>query len=108
MRIPAPKPAVTWNADEEKAILDLIGKVQEIRDALLHELQSEPDYPDLFPRQRALRYGERSGSGLLGALLQLARLGKLDMGLARRILKSPSGLLDVLRQIQAREKAGHS
>ncbi len=106
--IAAPKPAVTWDAEDEAVLLDMISRVQEIRDALLHELQSEPDYPDLSPRQQALRYGERAGSGLLGTLSQLARLGELDMDVARRIVKSPSGLLDVLRHIQAREKAGHS
>ena len=104
MRIATPKPTVTWNGDEEKALLDLIGRVQAIRDILLHELQSEPDYLDLSPRKQALWYGERTGSGALGTLLQLARLGKLDMDRAGRIVKSPSALPDLLLQIEARDR----
>ncbi len=102
--ISAPKPAsAAWGTEDERDILDLISRVQAIRDSLLHELQSEPDYAHLPVRQQALRYGERTGSGPVGTLLQLARLGKLDIDHARRIVKSPSGLPNLLRQIMERE-----
>ncbi len=103
VRIPTPKPAVTWDVEDEAVLLDMISRVQAFRDALLHELQSEPNYANLPPRQQALRYGERAGSGQLGTLLQLARLGKLDMDLAHRVVKSPGALPDLLRRIEARE-----
>lgn len=105
VKVSSRKAAVTWDVEDEAVLLDMISRVQTIRDALLHELQSEPDYADLPSRQQALRYGERAGSGPVGALLQLARLGKLDRDRARRVVKSPSALPDLLRQIEARERA---
>ncbi len=109
VRISAPKPAsVPWDAEDERALLDLISRVQSIRDALLHEVQSEPDYASLPTRQQAQRYGERAGSGQLGTLLHLARLSKLDVDVARRIVKSPSGLPGLIRQIEARDRTRFS
>jgi hypothetical protein len=53
----------------------------------------------LRPREQARLFGSQAGNGVLGTLLHLARLGKLDMDLAHRVLKTPDALDPAMQEI---------
>jgi serine/threonine protein phosphatase 1 len=96
-----PRPApVVWAEVEEQALIDLIQKTYQANETILYELQSNPAYADSSPREQARLFGDAVGSGKLATLLQLARLGKLDVELAYKILKTPNELHEAVNKIQ--------
>jgi hypothetical protein len=82
-------------------LIDLIGKVYQASEAILRDLQSTPIYADLRPREQARLFGDRLGNGILATLLQLARLGKLNLELAHRVLKTPHELYAIIEKLQS-------
>lgn len=93
-----PRPVLSvWNAEEELLLAQLIAKITHRSQTILNELQSEAGFTELTPRQQTRRFGERAGQGILGTLLQLARLAKLNRELAHRLIKNPE-LLKTLSQ----------
>ncbi len=98
--LPRSRPApVTWTDEDEEELGTLIAKVYQTSASILSRLQREPEYAELPPREQAHLFGSRAGNGALGALLQLARLGKLDADLAHRILKTPAALYPVVQRV---------
>jgi serine/threonine protein phosphatase 1 len=96
-----PKPVpVAWIEVEESALILLIEKVYRTSETILCDLQSNPVYADLRPREQARKFSEKVGKDTLATLLQLARVGKLDVALAHKILKSPDELQAVIDKIQ--------
>ena len=93
-----PAPAA-WNENEEQALVDLIPRITRLSETILCDLESEPGYAVLRPREQARLFGERAGNGTLGALLQLARKGKLDVGLAHRVLRNPEALRATIQKL---------
>jgi len=99
---PALRTPIPWEQPELRRLEDLVGQVRRLSGSILSALEAEPGYEGLSPRARALRFGERAQGGRLGMLLQLARLGRLEPGLARKLLARPQNL-DALRDaLQAR------
>jgi Calcineurin-like phosphoesterase len=99
-RLPQPKPVpVAWTDTDEKELGTLIAKIYQTSASILSRLQRDPGYAELRPREQAHLFGSRVGNGALGALLQLARLGKLDVDLAHRVLKTPAALYPIVQQV---------
>ncbi len=82
---------ISWSAQDDLSLMQLIEKVRQANDALLTLLQSTPDYYELTPRLQAKLYAARAeaGKGKFANLMQLARLNKLDLEMGRKILKDP-------------------
>ena len=96
---PRPVPAA-WTETEEGALIHLIGNIYRASEEILHALQSNPVYADLRPREQVRLFGDVVGKGNLATLLQLARVGKLDVALAHKILKTPGELRAVIDKVQ--------
>lgn len=96
---PRPVP-VAWAEIEEIALVNLIEKIYQTSEAIMLDMQSKPGYADLRPREQARLFGYTAGNGTLATLLQLARLGKLNIELAHKILKTPDELHEALEKIQ--------
>jgi serine/threonine protein phosphatase 1 len=98
-RLPQPRPVpVAWADTDREELAILIEKVYQTSATILGKLQAEPEYADLRPREQARMFGSQAGNGVLATLLHLARLGKLDMDLAHRILKTPDALYAVFQE----------
>ncbi len=65
------------------------GVSEAVIEDLLARLRSTPGFSELTPRAQAKLYAAEIGKGKLANLLQLARLGKLDLEMGRKILKDP-------------------
>jgi hypothetical protein len=96
---PRPVP-IAWTEAEEGTLISLIEKVYRASEAILRDLQSNPMYADLRPREQVRMFGDTAGNDKLATLLHLARVGKLDVALAHKILKSPDELQAVIDKIQ--------
>ena len=88
-----------WTESEEIALTSLIENIYQATEAILRDLQSNPAYADLRPREQVRLFGEAVGNDNLATLLQLARVGKLDVDLAYKILKTPDELQEVINKI---------
>jgi hypothetical protein len=80
-------------------LVNLIPQIIRLSETILCELESEAGYAALRPREQARLFGKRAGDGALGSLLQLARTGKLDAELARRVLRSPEALKTLIQYL---------
>ena len=88
-----------WSENDEERLLHLIGETRQRANAILLELQSEPEFPGLPTRKQAKLFSSKAGTGTYGALLHLARLNQLDSISARKVLKSPDMLSAILRKL---------
>jgi serine/threonine protein phosphatase 1 len=91
---------ILWTESEENTLIGLIEKIYMASESIMRDLHSNPAYADLRPREQVRLFGDRAGNDKLGTLLQLARVGKLESGLARKILKTPVELSAVLEKLQ--------
>jgi serine/threonine protein phosphatase 1 len=91
---------IEWAEAEEKMLVILIEKVFQASQSVLRELQSEPGYADLPPRALARRFGSRAGDEPLATLLQLARLGRLEVALAQKVLRTPEAVYAAIAKIE--------
>jgi serine/threonine protein phosphatase 1 len=96
---PRPVPAA-WTETEEGALIRLIKNICRASETILRDLQSNPAYADLRPREQVRLFGDAVGKDNLATLLQLARVGKLDVALAHKILKTPDELWAVIDKVQ--------
>lgn len=83
------RPVLFWSEQDDQALLILIEKVKQVNKDLLMRLQSIPGFSELPPRAQAKLYAAETRKGKLANLMQLARLGKLDLEMGRKILKDP-------------------
>lgn len=70
---------------------------------ILGELQTQSGFADLKPRQQAKLLSDMAGEGAWAALLNLARLDQLNIESARKILKSPVSLYELIRKVENQE-----
>ncbi len=101
-----PKPAhprhipVAWNEDEDKLLVILIENLYRASAVLLRDLRSEPGFVEMSPRAQAKIFSKRVADNSLVTLLQLARLGRLDIQLAHKILKTPVALDSMVERVR--------
>ncbi len=91
------RPVFSWSERDDLALVRLIEKVSLANHDLLARLQSAPGFSELTPRVQAKLYAAETGKGKLANLMQLARLGKLDLNMGRKILKDPKEVQKLLQ-----------
>ena len=92
-----PKVVISWSDKDDQALAQLVEKARQAHAELLEQIQSYPGYSELSQRKQAKLYAEKAGKGRFATLMQLARLEKLDMESARKLLKNPA----VVHQLQS-------
>lgn len=90
----------TWNEKDEVALADVIRIGYQVSQKILSQLQTESGYADLKPRQQAKLFSQMAGEGDWAALLNLARLDQLNIESARKVLKSPASLYEVIQKLE--------
>ena len=91
--------AIEWSAEDEERLLHLIGDVIQKTNTLLLELHSEPEFSNLPARKQAKLFSTKVGTGVYGALLNIARLNQLNSTSAHKVLKSPDMVSVMLRKL---------
>jgi len=94
--LPPASKAIEWSAEDEESLSHLIGVIIQRANAILLELHSEPEFVSLPARKQAKQFSTKAGNGIYEALLHLARLNQLNSISARKVLKSPSMLYELL------------
>ncbi len=100
-----PQAVIPWTAQDEIILDELMEQARSANQTLLMRLQQEPGFGELTPRQQGKRYAESAGAGMFASLMQLARLGRLDSELARKIVKEPSAAKKLLGKDLAETQA---
>jgi hypothetical protein len=80
---------ISWSAQDDVALMQLIEKIRKANHDLLARLQSIPGYSELTSRWQAKSYAAETGRGKFANLMQLERLNKLDLETGKKILKDP-------------------
>jgi serine/threonine protein phosphatase 1 len=101
----AKRPGVTqaiesWSEQDNAALAELIEKAQAASDAILAKLRFTPGYSQLEPRQQAKMYANLVGNGSSAVLMQIARLGKLDLESARKVIRNVAMIGEIVHQIE--------
>ncbi len=97
---PPKRKEVEWSDNDEERLVHLIGETIQRANAILLELHAEPEFSNLSARKQAKLFSAKAGTGIYGALLNLARLNQLNSISARRVLKSPAMLPDLLHTLE--------
>jgi len=90
----------SWSDQDNAALAELIEKVQAASDAILAKLRFTPGYSQLKLRQQAKMYADMVGNGSSAVLMQMARLGKLDLESARKVTRNAAMIGDIAHQIE--------
>jgi serine/threonine protein phosphatase 1 len=91
-----PKAIISWSDEDNVALAQLIEKARQANKNLLDKIRSAQGFSELSPRKQAKLYAAEAGKGPFATLMQLARLGKLDPESARRLLKNPDVVYEIL------------
>lgn len=92
-----------WKPSELQKLRDGITIINKKAAEIMQTLLSDPAFADLPARKQANLFSERAGSGRAATLLHLARLGQLNEESARKVLKSPDKLKDILSRFDRTE-----
>ncbi len=90
------RPVFHWLEQDDLALRQLIEVVRQANERLLLSLQASADYADLSPRLQARRYAAEAGKGRFATLMQLTRLGKLNLEAGRKIVGDPREVAGLL------------
>jgi hypothetical protein len=93
-----PKVVVSWSQQDDRALAQLIEKARQAHVKLFEQVQAYPGFSELSPRKQAKLYTAEAGKGSFATLMQLERLGKLDMESARKLLKDPAVVYQLLSE----------
>lgn len=100
-RQPAPARQIPeWSDSDLQMLARLIEQVNLRCFQLLEEVQAQPGYHALRPRQQALLYGEKVGKGRMAGLMHQARKGHLDIDTARNVLREPAELEALFSELE--------
>ena len=105
-QVPSPRPAFPEDWDEESE--QILEKITELAQAesrrVLGELQNNPGFSELTPRQQAKAYATAAGREMpWSALLNLARIGEINPDASRRLFKSDAEIRDLLARLDGSE-----
>ncbi|HTX90390.1 MAG TPA: metallophosphoesterase [Anaerolineales bacterium] len=90
---------VPWSEQDNAALNELVERVEASSDAILSKLRLSPRYNQLNPRQQARMYADIVGDGPAAVLLQMARLGKLNVESAQKVVRNTALISDFTRQV---------
>lgn len=88
-----------WEPAELEELHRLISVIARNAAEIIQDLQTDPAFASLPARKQANRFSERAGNGMPATLLHLARLGQLNEGTARKVLKSPDTLRELISRL---------
>jgi hypothetical protein len=88
-----------WSDQEYAALAELTERVETASQAILAKLRFSRRYSKLKPRQQAKVYAEVVGTGPAAVLMQLARLGRLDLESARKVVRNVARISDIARKV---------
>lgn len=89
-----------WSEQDNAALVELVEKVEAASQAILSKLRFSPGYSKLKPRLQAKMYAGIVGEGPAAILLQMARLGRLDLESARRVVRHSALINEVAQQLE--------
>lgn len=92
-----------WEPSELRELREVITIINMKAAEIIQTLLDDPAFADLSARKQANLFSERAGTGKDAILLHLARLGRLNEESARKILKSPGMLKDLLSRFDRTE-----
>jgi serine/threonine protein phosphatase 1 len=95
------QPTEAWSDINNIALIELIEKVEVVSEVIIAKLRFSRRYNKLKPRQQAKMYAEVVGEGPRAILLQMARVGKLDLEAARKIVRKVELISNITRQIDS-------
>ncbi|HUH98323.1 MAG TPA: metallophosphoesterase family protein [Anaerolineales bacterium] len=95
----------SWTEQDHAALEELIKKTKAANQTILARLRLSPRYNGLNSRQQAKLYAEMAGDGPAAVLLQMARLGKLDLESARRVVRGAARITEIARQLDELKQA---
>ncbi len=93
-----------WPEQDNAALAELIETVETAREVILAKLRSMPGYNNLAPRQQAMLYSKIVGNGPQAVLMQMARMGNLDLESARKVVHQPAQIDGIARQVDELRK----
>ena len=88
-----------WSEQDDNALAELIETVETAKEAILAKLRFAPRYNKLKQRQQAMLYSKIVGDGPQAVLMQMARVGKLDLGSARKVVQQSAWIGSIARQV---------
>lgn len=89
----------SWAPSDLENLQTMITTINREAAEIMQALLIDPTFAALPARRQAKLFSERAGTGSHAALLHLARLGQLKEETARKVLKSPDALNDLLSQL---------
>lgn len=92
---------IQWNDDEELLLGTLIERAYQVSETIMQRVGSMPGFADMTPRAQTRLYGAQIKDGTLLSILHLARLGKLNADLARKVVRTPSALQLMIQMIES-------
>jgi serine/threonine protein phosphatase 1 len=99
-----PSPSTTpWDEASEQALADLLIYVQKENERILVQLQADPEFTGLRPRQQAKAYAALVRGSPIERLLHLARTDELDVERARRALGFPEQVWAVASKLSSQK-----
>ena len=94
-----------WNEGSEKILKKIAVLAQAESRRILAELQNTPGFIQSTPRQQAKAYAAAVGSQMpWSALLHQARIGEIDLDVARKLFKGNAEAQDLLNNLSPVEK----
>ncbi|MFZ5879775.1 MAG: metallophosphoesterase [Chloroflexota bacterium] len=91
---------VVWKEQHEPDLLKLLSHVTRLCDSILSEIHAGTYDIETATEDQQKRFAERAGTGKLSNLLHLARMGKLDLDLAKKVLRTPAVLQNMLDNLE--------
>jgi Calcineurin-like phosphoesterase len=89
-----------WSEADEVALAELVGKVGEASKAILSGLGLSLGFDQLEPRLQAKKYADMTGSGTVAILVQLSRVGELNLESARKVVRHPAGISEIAKRLE--------
>lgn len=91
-----------WDEESERLLQQILDQVTQENEQVLARLREMNDFECLTPRQQAKVYMAEIGETPLATLMHLARKGELDLVRAHKVVKNPSQLSKIAKNIGLR------
>ncbi len=85
-----------WSEADNQTLEKLIRKIEVLNQVVMSRLEATPTYEKMSRRQQAKLFKAEVGDGSYGRLMQMARAGTLDPDRARKALRDPKLVYQLL------------
>lgn len=93
---PRPVEVPEWDEASDRSLQEIIDRVTQESQQLLTRLNEQPGFSSLTHRQQARLFAAEIGSTPLAPFMHLARRGELDLERARKLLKHPDRIIQLV------------